>query len=177
MPMTNYAMFSYGSFDEYKQYFCQTDHHWNFRGSYLGYTKIMKMLEGDTVELLLPKGTHTYSTIYHGSLDRDNLLNFANENFTVYLFNIPNYVSYVDGVKKEYGYRSRYVSDTNFPQRNKYENHYGLYYGDDHAKVVYDFNQPEKESILILGTSFTNAINELIASHYNKTHILDFRHF
>ena len=52
-----------------------------------------------------------------------------------------------------------------------------MYYGDDWAKVVYDFNQPEKENLLILGTSFTNSVNELLASHYNKTHVLDFRHY
>lgn len=176
MPMTDYEILSYKSFEEYKKYFYQTDHHWNYRGSYLGYTKIMKMLEGDDVKFLVPKATHTYDTVFHGSLDRDNLLEFANEKFTVYIFDIPKYVTYVNDVKKEYGYRSKYVSDTKFPHR-KYENHYGLYYGDDQAKVVYDFNQPEKENILILGNSFTNSINELVASHYNKTHILDIRHF
>ena len=45
MPMTGYDCLSYNSFEEYKKYFYQTDHHWNYYGSYIGYTKIMKMLE------------------------------------------------------------------------------------------------------------------------------------
>ena len=177
MPeMDGYDMLRYNSFDEYKNLFYQTDHHWNYKGSYTGYTQIMRMLEGDDVELLKPKGCHTYNTVYNGSYARDNLLKCATEKFTVYEFDIPPYKTYVNDRQKEYGYRSYYVSDDDFPHKT-YSNHYGMYYGDDWAKVVYDFEAPEKENLLILGTSFTNAVNELIASHYNKTHILDFRHY
>lgn len=176
MPMTGYDMLHYNSFDEYKELFYQTDHHWNYKGSYRAYTQIMRMLEGDDVELLEPTGTHTYNTIYNGSYARDNLLKCATEKFTVYEFDIPPYKTYVNDKQTEYGYRSYYVSDEDFPHKT-YSNHYGMYYGDDWAKVVYDFGCPEKENLLILGTSFTNAVNELIASHYNKTHILDFRHY
>ena len=176
MPMTGYDCLSYNSFDEYKKYFYQTDHHWNYYGSYIGYTKIMKMLEGQEVELLVPAGIHVYDTVYNGSLARDNLLRCATEKFTVYEYNLPPYKTYVNDEEKEYGYRSYYVSDDDFPHKT-YANHYGMYYGDDWAKVVYDFNQPEKENLLILGTSFTNSVNELIASHYNKTHVLDFRYY
>ena len=176
MPMTGYDCLSYNSFEEYKKYFYQTDHHWNYYGSYLGYTKIMKMLEGQEVELLVPTGIHVYDTVYNGSLARDNLLRCATEKFTVYEYNLPPYKTYVNDEEKEYGYRSYYVSDEDFPHKT-YANHYGMYYGDDWAKVVYDFNQPEKENLLILGTSFTNSVNELIASHYNKTHVLDFRYY
>ena len=176
MPMTGYSELTYTSFDEYKRYYYQTDHHWNYNGSYHGYVKIMQMLEGDDVEVVKPVSSHTYDAVFEGSYARDNLLRCANQKFHVYLFNLKPYKTYVNDVEKEYGFRSWYVSDDDFPHK-VYSNHYGLYYGDDRAKVVYDFNQPEKESILILGTSFTNAVNELIASHYNKTHVLDFRHY
>lgn len=177
MPaMTGYAQLTFENFEEFKKLFYQTDHHWNFRGSYLGYTLCMKMLEGPDVKLIQPTGIHTYPTIYNGSLARDNLLRCSTEMFTVYEFDIPAYTTYVDDVEAEYGWRSWYVSNDDFPH-NLYSNHYGMYYGDDHAKVVYDFDNPEAESILILATSWSNAINELIASHYNETHVLDFRHY
>ena len=175
-PMTGYDKLSYNSFEEYKKLFYQTDHHWNYHGSYIGYTQIMRMLEGPDVEILKPVRTHVYNTIYNGSLARDNLLTCSTEKFTVYEYDLPPYKTYVNDEEKEYGYRSLYVSDEDFPHK-KYSNHYGMYYGDDWAKVVYDFNQPEKENLLILGTSFTNSVNELLASHYNKTHVLDFRHY
>lgn len=177
MPaMTDYAHLKITDFEDYKQYFYQTDHHWNYRGSYLGYSLCMKMLEGQDVQLLEPVGIHTYPSIYNGSLARDNLLRCATEQFTVYEFDIPPYRTFVDDEETEYGYRSLYVSDDDFPHK-VYSNHYGMYYGDDHAKVVYDFDNPDAESILILATSWSNAINELIASHYNETHVLDFRHY
>lgn len=175
-PMTGYDKLNYNSFAEYKTLFYQTDHHWNYHGSYIGYTQIIRMLEGPNVEVLKPVRTHVYNTIYNGSLARDNLLTCSTEKFTVYEYNLPPYKTYVNDEEKEYGYRSLYVSDEDFPHK-KYSNHYGMYYGDDWAKVVYDFNQPEKENLLILGTSFTNSVNELLASHYNKTHVLDFRHY
>lgn len=177
MPvMTDYAQLTFENFEDYKNWFYQTDHHWNYRGSYLGYTLCMKMLEGPDVELRVPVGTHTYPAIYNGSLARDNLLRCSTEQFTVYEFDIPAYKTYVDDEEAEYGWRSWYVSDDDFPHK-VYSNHYGMYYGDDHAKVVYDFDNPNEESILILATSWSNAINELIASHYNETHVLDFRHY
>ena len=175
-PMTGYDKLNYNSFDEYKTLFYQTDHHWNYHGSYIGYTQIIRMLEGPDVEVLKPVRTHVYNTIYNGSLARDNLLKCSTEKFIVYEYDLPPYKTYVNDEEKEYGYRSLYVSDDDFPHK-AYSNHYGMYYGDDWAKVVYDFNSPEKENLLILGTSFTNSVNELLASHYNKTHVLDFRHY
>ena len=174
--MDGYDELSFSNFEEYKKLFYQTDHHWNYRGSYEGYKQCIRMLEGDDVEILVPTGTHTYPTIYNGSLARDNAIKCSTEKFTVYEFDIPPYKTYIDDVEGFYGYRYLYVSDDDFPH-NTYSNHYGMYYGDDHAKVVYVFDNPDAQSLLILATSYSNAVNELIASHYKETHILDFRHY
>jgi hypothetical protein len=175
-PMTGYAELTFSSFEEYKKYFYQTDHHWNYNGSYKGYTQIMRMMEGDSVILLKPLSIHIYDVIYNGSLSRDSLLKYSNEKFTVFNFAVPEYETYINDKRATYGRRSRYVSSTECPN-NTYSNHYGLYYGDDYAKVVYKFNNPNAGNILILATSFSNAINDLIASHYNETHVLDYRHY
>jgi len=174
--MTGYAELSFNSFEEYKKYFYQTDHHWNYNGSYTGYTQIMRMMEGNSVMLLKPLSIYIYNVIYNGSLSRDNLLKCSTEKFTVFNFAVPEYETWINDKKATYGQRSRYVSSTECPNHT-YSNHYGLYYGDDYGKVVYKFNNPNAENILILATSFSNAINELIASHYNETHILDYRHY
>ncbi len=176
IKMDGYDELKFNNFEEYKKFFYQTDHHWNYRGSYEGYKQCMRLLEGDDVKLLEPTGTHTYHTIYNGSLARDNALKCSTEEFTVYEFDIPPYETYVDDEKAVYGYRYLYVSDDDFPH-STYSNHYGMYYGDDHAKVVYKFDNPDAQSLLILATSYSNAVNELIASHYKETHVLDFRHY
>ena len=64
-----------------------------------------------------------------------------------------------------YGSRDLYVSEDKCPS-NLYSNHYGLYYGEDYAQVIYEFDNPEAENLLVLSTSWSNPINELIASHY-----------
>jgi hypothetical protein len=174
--MTGYAELTFNSFEDYKKYFYQTDHHWNYNGSYTGYTQIMRMMEGDSVILLKPTGIHIYDVIYNGSLSRDNLLKCSTEKFTVFDFAVPEYETWINDKKATYGQRSRYVSSAECPDKT-YSNHYGLYYGDDYGKVVYKFKNPNAESILILATSFSNAVNELIASHYNETHVLDYRHY
>lgn len=43
--------------------------------------------------------------------------------------------------------------------------------------MVFDFNKPKKTNLLILGSSYTNPINKLIASHFNKTYVVDLRHY
>ena len=55
------------------------------------------------------------------------------------------------------------------------EINYGIFYGPDVDIVEYDFKQPEKQNLLMIGFSDTNAINELVASHFNKTWIIDTR--
>lgn len=173
---TGYAELTFNSFEEYKRYFYQTDHHWNYNGSYLGYTQIMRMMEGSSVILLKPLSIYIYDVIYNGSLSRDNLLTSSKEKFTVFNFAVPRYETFINDKKMTYGSKARYVSAEECPDKT-YSNHYGLYYGDDRAKIVYKFNNPDAESILILATSFSNAINELIASHYNETHVVDYRYY
>ena len=176
IEMDGYDELKFDNFEEYKKYFYQTDHHWNYRGSYEGYKQCIRMLEGQDVKILEPTRTHTYHTIYNGSLACDNALKCSTEEFTVYEFDIPPYKTYINDEEAVYGYRYLYVSDDDYPH-NTYSNHYGMYYGDDHAKVVYVFDNPDAQSLLILGTSYSNAVNELIASHYKETHVLDFRHY
>ena len=174
MKMTDYACLTFKDFDEYKENFYQTDHHWNYKASYNGYVQIMRMMEGDDFEVHIPTGTKTYDTLFNGSFSWQAGIKFSTEKFSVYEFDLPAYKTYINDKRRDYSNRYLYDSTETMPHLN-FSNHYGWYYGLDFAKVVYDFNQPEKESILILGTSYTNAINDLIASHYNKTHILDFR--
>lgn len=38
------ASFTFGGYSEFCEYFYQTDHHWNHRGSYRGYTEILSLI-------------------------------------------------------------------------------------------------------------------------------------
>ena len=60
--------------------------------------------------------------------------------------------------------------------KKEYINHYAKYYGDDYAEVIFDFSNPNKQNLLVLCTSYSNAIKQLLASHFNKTYYIDLRH-
>lgn len=53
--------------------------------------------------------------------------------------------------------------------RSKLTNHYGEFYGEDSGEVIFDFNDNDKDNLLVLGSSYTNDINKLIAFQFNKT--------
>ena len=91
------------------------------------------------------------------------------EDFCAYVFDFPEHITYINGEKvNDYG------SQNNFEMNNI---SYGMYYGGDDAEIIFDYNNPTKENILIIGESYDNAILKLISTHYNKTFSIDLRHY
>lgn len=170
-----YGRFTLDSYEDLEKYFYQTDHHWNYIGQLRGYKQIINLLLGANEKTLEPIDKVTYDVIFNGSASRKTLTATSKEKFTVYKYNLPTFKSYINDQEKQYGNHKLY-DDGKF-STEVYTNHYGVYYGSDHAKVTYDFNNPNKKNLLIFATSFSNSINELIASHFNKTYIIDLRHY
>lgn len=170
-----YAKFSLNSYNDLEEYFYQTDHHWNYKGSYKGYTEIIELLFGKKEKVLKPLKVEQFNVIFNGSASRKSLTNLSNERFAVFTFNTPSYKSYINDKAKNYGSKENYLN--NNYKSDLYANHYSLYYGGDFAKVEYDFNNKNKENLLVLATSYSNAINDLIASHFNKTYVIDLRFY
>ena len=93
------------------------------------------------------------------------------EDFSFYTFDIPPYTLKSDGF---------FVKNTDVDyesKKHKYSNYYGEIYGYDVAEYVFDFNSPKKENIMIWASSYSNPTNLLIASHFNKTFVVDIRHY
>jgi len=162
-------------FEDFERYFYKADHHWNHIGSYQGYTDIVNMIFQNKEELVPIEDEVTFDIMFYGSKARSSLFYEFGQNLTVYTFNLPEFHTFIDGVEKTYGNKDLYF---NYTEDNKpnYSGHYGVYYGEDYAEVIYDFNQPEKQNLLIVANSYSNAINDILASHFNKTYVLDFRH-
>lgn len=162
------------SYEQYMDYFYETDHHWNYKGSYKGYTDIVNLLlPGE--EVLKPTGTTTFDVYYYGSNARTTSIYTNKEKFTVYDFKLPKYQSYINGSMARYDNKSMYYDDQYSTEKGY--NHYRAFYGGDYAEVAYDYFQPEKENLLVIAPSYSNAINPLLASHFNKTYYIDLRHY
>ncbi|MBQ1551879.1 MAG: hypothetical protein IIZ67_07235 [Bacilli bacterium] len=166
--------FKFKDFKEYSNYFYKTDHHWNYQGSYKGYTEIMNMM--GIKDIKEPIETITLDNIkYYGSNSQLTRYTKSYDIFKAYKFNLEKHDTYIDGKPNKYGNADQYI----YEKRDKEKeviSLYSEYYGNDYGEIIFDYHN-NKENILILSNSFDNAIDELIASHFNRTYILDFRKY
>lgn len=163
----------YNNFVEYMNYFYKTDHHWNKEGSYQGFKDIAGMLGvGEPVK---PNGVVTNHEDSFGSNARMTSNFSFPEEFEFYKYNIPEHTTLINGVPGNYNHYRDY-EDHNY-KYGETVGYYAYVYGDDYGEVIFDFNQPEKENILIISNSYSNAVSELIAQYYNKTFKVDLRHY
>ena len=161
------SRFELESNDEYEKYFYQTDHHLNNVGAYKAYTDIITML-GEKKEMeIIDETCHKYKM--SGSTARTNkVYGLFNEEFCIYNFDYPKHETMINGQDGEYG--TDRIDNSSLPN-------YAKYAGFDYGEVVFDFNQPNKKNILVLGNSYDNAYVKLLATHFNKTFVVDMRHY
>lgn len=171
LPEKQKAVFLIDSYDQFREYFYRTDHHWNNRGSYEGYREILQLL-GCKDEPLVPSEEVTITNSFAGSKTAYLKTPYFEEPFCVYPFDFPPMDITVNGIPREdYGAQAECI-----------EHHpdgisYGGFYGGDEGEIILDTGRPERKNILIFGDSYDNAILKLIASHYNITYSIDFRHY
>ncbi len=173
--MGNYSLdyLKINSYNDFKKYFYKTDHHWNYEGSYRGYTDIAKMM--NKTDILIPIDEIKFNFNFYGTRSRVLSLYNIEESFTVYKYNLPNYKSYINGVEKKYGYEEDYFNG-NY-NTDKLEKHYHKFYGYDRGETILDAINEETENLLILSNSYSHPVNKLLASHFDKTYIIDLRHY
>lgn len=171
----DFSRLNVNNYEDYKKYFYKTDHHWKKEGQYAAYMDIVKMMLGNKEELIPISNTEEFEVDFFGSYSRINSFYKIKEKFSVYVYDIPKYKSYINKKEMEYGYKTKYFNIEYSLDKNT--NHYSAYYGGDFAEIIYDFDNEKKENLLILSSSFSNAINDLIASHFNKTFVIDLRHY
>ncbi len=169
-----YSELNISNYNDYKKYFYKNDHHWNYRGSYQGYLDILEMLNIDNPIKPIKKevfdnyyyyGSHSQATRNYEYLDE----------FTVYKFKLPYHNTLINSKPGVYGKQNSF-----FQHKIPYSKNSGLYgefYGWDYGEVMFNYHQHEKDNLLIISNSYSNAINELIASHFYKTYVIDLRNY
>lgn len=169
----HFAKLQYNNFEEFKNYFYKTDHHWNYKGSYQGFLDIANML--GIKNPIQPTATFTNHENFFGSHARVTTNYNYQEEFTVYQFNFPEHDTTLNRSTGEYGNSKKYFNhDYSY---NKQTNYYAYFYGNDYGEIVFDYHQPQKDNLLIISNSFSNAVNELIAEYFNKTYVVDLRFY
>lgn len=175
--LTNYkglSEFEINSYEEYKHYFYKTDHHWNAYGSYEGYKDIAKMF--GFKDILEPTRYVTFEDIiFYGSAARNLSFYDIKEPFGAYEFEFSNHDEYVNNSLLHYSKYPYYFA--NIYSTSPLTSYYADFYGPDVALVTYDYKDNSKDNLLILSSSYSNPVNPLVASHFNKTFIVDQRHY
>ncbi len=172
------SCFEINSFDTFDQLFYKTDHHWNHKGSYLGYRMIMNMLKPQDI-CLEPVSEQLLGT-GHGSRAIGSAQQ-TTEPIMIYNYIFPEYNIKQNGeITDDYGeasFLAETVNEDSYHTDLIYQN----IYGNDIGQIIIKKAAPEKNAkqgkILILGDSFDNALLKLIAAHYNETHNVDLRYY
>ena len=168
----NYRIFDFMDYNDYSKYFYKTDHHWNYNGYYRGYKEIIGMIYPND-ELLSPEELVDFHLKYKGSLARTSKVYDFYDDFKAYKFNYKNHLEYINSKELDYGQYDMYFN--NKINHDEFMDHYRELYGADFGEIIYDYKN-DKENLLMIVNSYSNPINGLIASHFNKTYIIDLRY-
>jgi len=160
--------------EDFYKYFYKTDPHWTGYGSYQGYTDIINMMRldlnvGDPKDCTFVIYPHNFygsnATKLAFECDPDHLVDCQFE-ITGYDYSINNNKDDDNkgiNIYKEEGNIEGLYSDYEFA------------YGANDFIREYDFHQEDKPNLLIFSDSYVNPIKKAIASHFNKTVIVDLR--
>ena len=99
----------------------------------------------------------------------------ADEPFTVYTYPTAKLNTELNGKRGVYGHQNLYAGNR-FPTDNL-RNHYAYYYGGDYGEIVLDNGKSRGRNLLVLADSYSNPINMLLASHFDRTCIIDLRYY
>lgn len=145
-----------------------TDHHWNYNGADEGYRSIVSMLSKNYPEIGEPRVPTTYTVegiVHNGSFSRLSNYYRITEGFSFNDYNLPEHK--VTGGELFDVYKNYYLS-------GKFDNsrgvaHYEGFYP-AHSSITYPDNDTG-HNLLVIGDSFSRAVNEVLASHFDHTYI------
>jgi len=146
-----------------------TDHHWTFLGAYLTYASVMERLgmaplkKSDLDMVTLPNR-------FVGSFNRQLAMSFPqNEQVTIVSPKVPiPYTRTQNGKPSQSFFRSHKPGAAVA---------YGIFDQGDNAEVVVDTNRPKLPTLLLVGDSFTNAVETLIWTGFDQSRFIDLRHY
>lgn len=165
---------------DWDEYFFRTDHHWNPVGAYQGYLDSMSMLAKDDPALgggRLPFGEESIPGVaYRGASSRRAAYAGISEQFRVLTTYDPNVHAYLKGELADQLIVNReYLAD---PPTAPFADQYASYHG--HGMAIHEYRndaKPGTGNLLMFGDSFSRGMDDLVASHYDNTYVVDLRSY
>lgn len=153
---------------DYKEdYYLKTDHHYGFEGFFKTYSEIIKSLDIEPLD----KSNFNINEISEPILgSRNRQIYFLKD--TEDKFKIASLKDDLDYTKYTRG-----VEDSTLYYLKEGRPSYSIYMNGDNAETVIDTGRDNLPDLLLFGDSFTNTLEPLLFIHFNKTRILDLRHY
>lgn len=170
-----YSALEVSGVEDHKKMFFKSDEHWNAAGAYQGYSDIINMIskdyEIDPPRAIIEEKVFPYE--FYGDIASQIGKIGETDHITDYtLEGIGDFDFYVNEEEADfYHNKKQYTEEGNKTVFSDYD----LYFGDNSFLREFDFHQEDKPNILIFADSYTNTNMQWIASHFNKTTVIDLR--
>lgn len=157
------------------EYFSPVDHHFTLKGAHLCCTEILRYLNEQGCGIPELPSDLTFETLPNPILGTYNRklygLSPVSGEFQIYhTANAVPYERWDNGVPYDTPLIVLPQTETEFVQ-------YSAYMGGDKAETILKTNRPGMKKLLIVGDSFTNAMEPLLYLCFDETRSLDFRYY
>lgn len=154
----------------------KTDHHWNIYGAYEMYRVIAEELGKNAIQ---KEGVIDFpSNPFYGSIARAGLDCNQQDILSDFEFDLPKFEIWRNGKIISRSDKDAYLSNSqSLDELRSMYNAYAYYYGGDYDRLVYVNHERRDSDCLIIGDSYTQPIEQLMASSFCKTIVLDPREF
>lgn len=161
-------------FETYKKYYFKTDPHWNIYGSYDGYRQMVEMFKQNYPDI----NAYEYESVYcfedfdfYGQYGRNSAYLTEPDQFLDLNFNLPEYITYINGVEMRYDKKEEFKNNT---IEEFYWNYiYSVYHGNDESEVHFVNNGNTGRNLLAFVDSYSSPVKALIASHFDNAYFID----
>ncbi|MBR0462256.1 MAG: hypothetical protein IJJ00_06065 [Erysipelotrichaceae bacterium] len=174
-PSIKYSSLQINDMQDFENYYFKSDYHWNAYGAYQGYSDIINMISED-YQIGSPKAIKKvieYPYNFYGNI-ANKIDGYGSGDYIIdlELEDISDFDYYVNGEPFDfYAVKETYRDSGNDTVYSDYD----LYFGDNFFLREFDFHAEDKPDLLMFADSFSNTNMMWIASHFNKTIIIDLR--
>lgn len=171
LPKGHYSSLKISSFEDYKKYYYQLDHHLNHRGSQKMYEDLVSLLSLENPLSIENEICFKDKKVYGSKAKVLALNSMLKETICVFSYPYPNYTIEANQVPiEEYGSSISSLKE-------KKELSYATIYGADYGELIFTNPQANNhKKLLVFSNSYSNSINQLLANHYEKTYVIDGRY-
>lgn len=155
---------------DYDKFYSKTDHHYNLYGAYETYLRVMAYLSssGIAAPVTTDFTITPVDTAFLGSRNR-KLFGLFETDDRLYTGTLAEPVPFT---RTDNG---KPVEATVYSESDR--NAYAYYMGGDVAETIIQTNRPELPDVLVVGDSFTNALETILYTSFDEMRSLDFRYY